>query len=169
MEGGDLGSYLARRDEVFFYRTIDRILAGLEWVYANYGIIHRDLKPSNILLDRDLNSYISDWGIGRALSLPEVESATGRRTSHSTTSLTQTGGFIGTVVYSAPEQIIGSKAIDHRADIYSIGCMLFEWETGTPPFTADTPEEIAYQHLESPVPRIGGFLKRSRFGYRPLK
>jgi serine/threonine protein kinase len=168
MEGGDLGRYLERRDEVFFYRCIDRILGGLEWVYTNYGIIHRDLKPSNILLDRDLNSYIADWGISRALSLPAEANSTNRKPSQSPAPLTQTGGFIGTVMYSAPEQIIGSKEIDHRADIYSIGCMLFEWETGAPPFTAATPEKVAYHHLQSPVPRVGGFLKRSRFGVQGI-
>jgi serine/threonine protein kinase len=168
MEGGDLRGYIKHRDARFFYRTVDRVLAGLEWVCASYKVVHRDLKPENILLDRHLNSYIADWGISRVLYLPTSEQISNRDRSQPPTALTQTGQFIGTVMYSAPEQILGSKAIDHRADIYSIGCILHEWETGNPPFTGKTPEEVAYQHLESPTPRIRGVFRRSKFGVEKI-
>jgi tetratricopeptide (TPR) repeat protein len=168
MEGGDLRGYVKRRDATFFYRTVDRVLAGLEWVHGTYRVIHRDLKPENILLDGQLNSYIADWGISRVLHVPTSEDARSRGRLHPPSTLTQTGQFIGTVMYSAPEQILGSKTIDHRADIYSIGCILHEWESGEPPFTGETPEQIAYHHLESPVPRIGGVFRRSKFGIEKI-
>ena len=78
--------------------------------------------------------------------------------------LTQTGQFIGTVHYSSPEQILGKREIDHRADIYSLGCIMFEWEVGNVPFLGSAVEEIAYKHLEVAPPKLGGFFKRTAFG-----
>ena len=141
MEGGNLSTYLQRTDPTFFYATIDRVIAGLEWVYSNYGIIHRDIKPQNILLNKDGLPFVCDWGIGRALSSSHGEAAHRKVPStQKPLTLTGTGQWIGTPYYSAPEQILNSKAVDFHADIYSIGCVLYEWEVGYPPFTGSTPE-----------------------------
>jgi serine/threonine protein kinase len=158
MAGGDLRQYLSRNDHPFFFQTIDRVLAGLDWVNEKHRIIHRDLKPPNILLDESGNAFIADWGIARLLSSAEPTKASNQPHGHLPS--TQTGQFIGTVAYSSPEQIVGSRNLDHRADIYSLGCILFEWEAGHPPFLGRTIEEIAFQHLERPAPHLG----RTRFG-----
>jgi serine/threonine protein kinase/Flp pilus assembly protein TadD len=162
MAGGDLRQQLERCDCMFFFRTMDRVLAALEWVYISYGIVHRDLKPANILLDENGHAFVGDWGLGRLKARQEL-SETGEPKRRDV-ALTGTGQAIGTVGYSAPEQILGIKEIDHRTDIYSIGCVMYQWEAGHLPFVGRTWEEIAYQHVKRPIARLGGFLKRSKFG-----
>ncbi|MGH9747649.1 MAG: protein kinase domain-containing protein [Candidatus Acidiferrales bacterium] len=165
MPGGDLSPHLAERSPAFFYRTMDRVIGILDWVFGEYKIIHRDLKPSNILFDEEARPFISDWGIakvqGQTAIPPQRQS---KSTSKSHLDLTQTGQFIGTIPYSSPEQILGAREIDHRADIYSLGCLMFEWETGSVPFYGASPEEIAYKHLEVAAPKLGGLFKRTTFG-----
>ncbi|HYG22499.1 MAG TPA: serine/threonine-protein kinase [Verrucomicrobiae bacterium] len=104
------------------------------------GVLHRDLKPSNILLDRDLEPYLSDFGIAQ---LADQESA-----------LTQTAELIGTPSYMSPEQAAG-KRVDCRADIYSLGAILYEILTGRPPFQGARPVETLRQviHDEPLNPR----------------
>ncbi|MEO8193731.1 MAG: protein kinase [Gemmatimonadales bacterium] len=92
-------------------------------------VIHRDIKPENILL-HDGRPLVADFGIALA-----VEQAAGSR-------MTQTGMSLGTPNYMAPEQAMGDKAVDHRADIYSLGAVVFEMLAGEPPFTGPTPQAI---------------------------
>lgn len=100
------------------------------------GIIHRDLKPQNIMIDRDGNAKIMDFGIAR--------SARGK-------GLTDEGSIAGTPEYMAPEQVEGKK-IDFRADIYSLGIIMFEMLTGKVPFEGETPLSVALkQKTERPV------------------
>jgi tetratricopeptide (TPR) repeat protein len=94
------------------------------------GIVHRDLKPQNIMIDREGNVRIMDFGIAR---FQEAEG------------LTDTGTMIGTPEYMSPEQVEG-KQIDLRSDIYSSGVILYEMLTGTAPFTGDTPLSVAVKH-----------------------
>ena len=93
------------------------------------NVIHRDIKPENILL-LDGRSLVADFGIALA-----VEQAAGTR-------ITQTGMSLGTPQYMAPEQAMGEKSVDHRADIYALGAVVFEMLAGEPPFTGPTAQAI---------------------------
>ena len=95
-----------------------------------YGTIHRDLKPSNIMIDRDGNVRIMDFGIARSV---EAKGLTGA------------GTIIGTPEYMSPEQV-EDKDVDRRSDIYSLGIILYEMLTGRVPFEGDTPFAIGMKH-----------------------
>jgi beta-lactam-binding protein with PASTA domain/predicted Ser/Thr protein kinase len=101
------------------------------------GIVHRDIKPGNIMLTRDGEVKVMDFGIART--------STGD-------TLTQTAAVLGTASYLSPEQAQGLP-VDTRSDIYSLGCVLYEMLTGRAPFIGDSPVAIAYMHVkEDPVP-----------------
>jgi beta-lactam-binding protein with PASTA domain/predicted Ser/Thr protein kinase len=101
------------------------------------GLVHRDVKPGNIMITRDGEVKVMDFGIART-------------TSGDT--LTQTAAILGTASYLSPEQAQG-ESVDARSDIYSVGCVLYEMLTGRPPFTGDSPVSIAYKHVgENPIP-----------------
>lgn len=119
-------------------RILGMIAPGLDEAHAK-GIVHRDIKPSNILFDRRGNPYISDFGIAK-LSQAQAGNVTG-------------SAIIGTPAYMAPEQAQGIE-IDGRADIYSLGIILFEMLTGKQPYEADTPMAVAIKHITDPVPHI---------------
>jgi len=94
------------------------------------GVVHRDLKPRNIMIDREGNARIMDFGIARSIKAKGI---------------TEEGMMIGTPDYMSPEQAEG-KEIDHCSDIYSLGVILYEMVTGTIPFEGDTPISIAIKH-----------------------
>ena len=94
------------------------------------GIVHRDLKPSNVMIDKEGNAHIMDFGIAR---------------SHDAHGVTELGMMIGTPEYMSPEQVDGEE-VDQRSDIYSLGVMLFEMITGQVPFRGKTPISIAMKH-----------------------
>ncbi len=98
------------------------------------GIIHRDLKPANILINDDGLLKIVDFGVAAAASSGDTQ-------------LTKTGYVIGSPKYMAPEQILGKK-VDHRADIYSVGVIVYEMLTGTPPYTKGDHMSVMYQHVQ---------------------
>jgi eukaryotic-like serine/threonine-protein kinase len=114
------------------------VLSALEYSHRA-GIVHRDIKPANVMLTKRGEIKVMDFGIARAVA--DV-SAT----------MTQTHAVIGTAQYLSPEQARG-ETVDARSDLYSAGCMLYELLTGRPPFVADSPVAVAYQHVrEVPQP-----------------
>ncbi|MDA2811377.1 Stk1 family PASTA domain-containing Ser/Thr kinase [Nocardiopsis sp. RSe5-2] len=114
------------------------ILRALEYSHRN-GIVHRDIKPANVMLTKQAEVKVMDFGIARAMNDNQA-------------TMTQASQVIGTAQYLSPEQARGER-VDARSDIYSTGCVLYELLTGGPPFTGDSPVSIAYQHVrEDPVP-----------------
>lgn len=116
---------------------VDGVLRALDYSHRG-GIVHRDIKPANVMLTRNSEVKVMDFGIARAVA-------------DSSATMTQTAQVIGTAQYLSPEQARGER-VDSRSDIYSTGCVLYELLTGGPPFTGDSPVSIAYQHVrEDPV------------------
>ncbi|MDO4510274.1 MAG: serine/threonine-protein kinase, partial [Bacteroidales bacterium] len=161
MEGGDMRGIIKHIDKSTFYSCMDRIIVSLKWVYDNYNTIHRDLKPGNILLDKDNLAYVGDWGLAKVLYSKLHPSSKNRLQNPK--QLSDTQGFVGTILYASPEQIMGKPDIDFRSDIYSLGCIMYEWETGRPPFTGKTAQEIASSHIYSIPKRLGDFSKNTNF------
>ena len=122
--------------------VIAEVAAALDAAHAR-GLVHRDIKPGNILIEGEgVNErvYLTDFGLARM-----VEASTG---------VTATGAFVGTLDYVAPEQIRGER-VDARADVYALGCVLFELLTGHPPFAArDDKVAKMYAHLQEEPPRV---------------
>jgi len=104
-------------------------------------ILHRDIKPSNILITSSGIPKLADFGIAKLLEGSDGQTLTG------------TGAGIGTPEYMAPEQSLG-KEIDGRADVYSLGIVLFELVTGNKPFSADTPVAVMMKHINNPIPKL---------------
>ena len=164
MEGGDLTRTHPKLDPTRKFESIVRICRALQWAQAKLGVIHRDLKPANILFDRDLCAYLSDWGIARPLR-NAFASASDKAdfAGIDRPDRTRPGSFLGTVTYAAPEQIMNTTTVDHRADIYALGCIMFELETGSPPFTGSI-QEIAAKHLSVSPPKLGGLFRQTTLG-----
>ena len=104
-----------------------------------HGILHRDLKPENILVDRTGRPHITDFGLAKLMGQAELPQATA------------TGTALGTPAYMSPEQVRGSKGIDRRSDVYSLGVMLYEILTGRRPFGGDSPYEIMMKTVNEEV------------------
>ncbi|MGQ0734820.1 MAG: protein kinase domain-containing protein [Acidobacteriota bacterium] len=105
------------------------------------GVVHRDIKPSNILLNRG-RAVVADFGIARATGTSDA------------TQLTQAGVTLGTPGYMSPEQAQGDPDVDHRSDIYSLGCVLFEMLAGEPPYRGRTLMEVLGKQATEPVPSV---------------
>jgi hypothetical protein len=139
IEGNDLRTVLEHEGTLVPERAA-RICAevadALEAAHER-GLVHRDVKPGNVLLDARDRAYLSDFGLIRATRID--------------TEITKTGQFMGTVDYVAPEQIRGDE-LDGRADVYSLGCVVYECLTGSPPFRRDSEVATMYAHLEQDVP-----------------
>src|SRR5262245_22217381 len=139
VEGTDLRALLASEGPLPPERAVHicaQIADALEAAHER-GLVHRDVKPANILVAKGDHAYLSDFGLIRR--------------SEVSTGITKTGQFMGTIDYAAPEQIKG-EAVDGRADIYSLGCVLYECLTGEPPFRRATEVATLYAHLEDPPP-----------------
>jgi len=130
--GEDLRSFLHRSKRLAIGTAVDiakDVCDGLAEAHR-LGVVHRDLKPSNIIIDKDGNARIMDFGIARSLR---------------TKSITGEGVIIGTPEYMSPEQVEG-KDVDQRSDIYSLGIILYEMTAGRVPFEGDTPFSVGVKH-----------------------
>jgi tetratricopeptide (TPR) repeat protein len=138
MPGGDVESLIEKAPEhrlpieqaVGIAKAVCR---GLEFAHSK-GIIHRDIKPGNVWLGADGTAKIGDFGLALAIDLSR---------------LTQPGMMVGTVTYMPPEQAMGGK-VTAKADLYSVGAMLYEMVTGRPPFVGDDSIAIIGQHINTP-------------------
>lgn len=137
LRGGTLKDLL-RKGQLPLDRVLDiftQVAGGLAYAHSK-GVIHRDLKPANILLDEDGNAFLTDFGLAKLVQ-GETDS-------------TQSGQIVGTITNMAPEQLRGDT-LDHRADIYGLGTILYEMAVGESPFPNDTKLDIVsliYKHLE---------------------
>ncbi|MCM3849098.1 serine/threonine protein kinase [Pseudonocardia sp. DR1-2] len=118
-------------------RVVDQIASALDAAHR-VGLVHRDVKPSNVLLDGD-HVLLADFGLTT-------------RTS-SQTGLTGTGSWVGTLDYVSPEQVKGDP-VDGRADVYALGCLLFELLAGRPPHRRDSDVATIWAHVADPVPSL---------------
>ena len=144
LEGGTLKD-LIQREPLTFGEVIHltrQIASALDYAHRQ-GVIHRDIKPSNIMIDRDGNVFVTDFGLAR---LAGGVSDSGVR------EITQAGMVMGTPGYMAPEQGMGEAEIDHRADIYSLGVIIFQMLTGELPYSAPTAMGMLLQHFHEPIP-----------------
>jgi Protein kinase domain len=134
--GEDLKSFIRRSGHLTEAKAVGlakQIAEGLAEAHR-LGVVHRDLKPQNVMIDKDGNAKIMDFGIARSLH---------------TRGVTGTGVIIGTPEYMAPEQAEG-RDIDHRVDIYALGAIMFEMVTGRVPFEGQTPLSIVLKHRSEP-------------------
>jgi len=138
VEEGDLAGVISRQGRLDPDQAVGIVAAVADALDAAHrrGLIHRDVKPGNILVDGAGNAYLADFGLAADTSERSGET-----------------GFAGTLTYAAPEQIRGD-VIDGRADLYALGCVLFECLTGRPPFQATSPAAVLFAHLEQDPPAL---------------
>ncbi|MER7084136.1 serine/threonine-protein kinase, partial [Saccharopolyspora kobensis] len=139
VEGSDVGSLLAANgpmrpaDAVV---VLEQIAQALDAAHAE-GLVHRDVKPSNILVGENGFAYLVDFGIAASL--------------RASSSLTSTGYTVGTLAYMAPERF-DDGPVDHRADVYSLACVLYQCLTGGKPFEGETAASLINAHLNHQPP-----------------
>ena len=144
VEGYDLRELLRRDGPLEPARTMNLIAQVADALDAAHAadLVHRDIKPANILVSTVADgehAFVCDFGLARHVS--SVSSLTGDR------------GFVGTLDYVPPEQIAG-RPVDGRADVYSLGCVLYECLTGERPFERESELALVYAHLNDPPPRL---------------
>jgi serine/threonine-protein kinase len=142
LEGRTLAAYLResgplRGDELMV--LMRQLCSGLDFIHAR-GFIHRDIKSGNIFIGHDGLATILDFGI--------------LRTSQNAEALTRTGMVMGTPQYMSPEQALGAKEIDHRADLYALAVLLFECLTGTLPFEAESELSLIQMQAHAAAPDV---------------
>ena len=139
MSGGSLAAMIKRERFSLSDAAIimERLASALDHAHSK-GIIHRDIKPDNVLFDAGNNPYLSDFGVAKFTEA--AVSATGH-------------DVMGTPAYISPEQARGEN-VDHRADIYGLGAILYEMLTGERPYPGDTVIGVAVQHVNDPIPDI---------------
>jgi len=147
VDGKDLGRLLRDEGQLKPSRALDligQVAEALDAAHAE-GLIHRDVKPENILVEgrppRE-HVYLTDFGLTRHIS-------SGR--------LTASGAFLGSVDYASPEVIEGRSDLDGRADVYSLGCVLFQCLTGHVPFAQNSDISVLYSHLKAEPPELASW------------
>ena len=140
IQGESLDHVLERRQRMTWEEVVavaKPLCSALQHAHEK-GIIHRDLKPSNLMVLKDGNVKLTDFGIAKDLDVTQLTSA------HCT---------VGTAAYMSPEQCKGTRELTNKSDLYSLGVMLYELVTGQKPFTADTPMQMFLQHVNGKFER----------------
>ncbi|OPY90247.1 MAG: Serine/threonine-protein kinase PrkC [Syntrophaceae bacterium PtaU1.Bin231] len=132
-KNGSRDSLLPRREVV---RIVSAVASALDYAHAN-GVVHRDIKPANIMILKNGEVKVADFGIARVMA----------------SSKTQTGVIMGTPSYMSPEQIAGQK-VDGRSDLFSLGVVFFELLTGEKPFAGESIATLIYNITSVPPPRL---------------
>ena len=147
VDGESLSTILAREGALEPRRAIDLARQIADGLHAAHelGIVHRDLKPDNVIVAHSRSGKeipkVVDFGIAKALTEAPQDA------------LTRSGLVIGTPEYMSPEQLLGDP-VDARADIYSLGCILYQMLTGAPAFSADTREQMIRRRLHEAPPHL---------------
>ncbi|MCC6906269.1 MAG: protein kinase [Anaerolineae bacterium] len=128
------GRLIAAEDAI---RIAYDVASALAYAHSRH-MIHRDIKPAHIILDSSGRTVLTDFGIARIINGP---------------TMTASGSMVGTPAYMSPEQGLGQSG-DHRSDIYSLGVVLYQMLTGSPPYDADTPIAIVLKHINDPIPDV---------------
>jgi serine/threonine protein kinase/DNA-binding CsgD family transcriptional regulator len=141
VDGGSLAQRLERGplSPADLEKPLSQVAHALTYAHQ-HGIVHRDIKPGNILLDKNGNAYLSDFGIAQVADSKLTGS-----------------NFVGTPAYMSPEQANGTT-VDARSDIYALGIVIFECLTGRKPFEADTPVGVLVKHSHEPIPSARSFV-----------
>lgn len=138
VDGEDLHALLQRQSPLPLDRVMSiarQLCAALDAAHAE-GIIHRDLKPQNVLLDRDGNAFISDFGLAKSLEAGAAQ-------------VTHTGEMLGTPQYMSPEQVQGKQA-DRRSDLYALGLLIYEMAAGQVPFASESIYQTMFLRTQEP-------------------
>jgi serine/threonine-protein kinase len=149
VDGRDLASETEKRGPLQVRMAVECIVQAaraLDYAHSQ-GIIHRDIKPANLL--RDVNGVVKVTDLG----LARLNGPLGQSTEKAS-ALTQAGTIMGTVDFMSPEQALGSTDIDHRTDIYSLGCTLFFLLLGRPPYQGPSMMATLLKHRDAPIPSL---------------
>ncbi|MFM7071768.1 MAG: serine/threonine protein kinase [Planctomycetota bacterium] len=147
VDGGDLSKRVKKNGPLAIPLALDCVLQaarGLAYAHG-VGVVHRDIKPANLLLDTKGVVKILDMGLARM---------TGEGGVSSNPELTSTGTIMGTAQYMAPEQALDTRAADHRADVYSLGCTLYYLVAGRAMYQGESVMRTIFAHREQPIPPI---------------
>ncbi len=138
VKGGTLRNLMDRgaMDPGSAWRYLREVSKALQYAHEN-GVVHRDVKPTNVLIHTDGRGLLADFGLARSMARPS--------------NLSGVGIAIGTPGYMAPEQAMGAN-VDHRADIYALGVMVFEMLTGTMPYRLNTQMGVVMATVQAPIP-----------------
>lgn len=145
VDGGTVKDLLRSSGRLAWPMVVDiarQVCSALQCAHNN-GVVHRDLKPGNLFLNRAADVKLGDFGIARDLQGSDI---------------TVSGMTVGTHAYMAPEQITGEASVSGKADLYSLGCCLFELLVGRTPFLADNFAHLFEQHLRADPPRVRAFV-----------
>ncbi len=143
ISGGTLRDVMEREGQIILPKVInymEQLAAALDFAHSR-GVIHRDIKPANILLTQEGRLLLTDFGLVKIINEEALAQVR----------LTGAGAPVGTPDYMSPEQVMGHE-VDGRADLYSLGIILFQMLTATTPFQGETPMQIAAQQLHSQPP-----------------
>jgi YVTN family beta-propeller protein len=140
VEGTDLANLLrdrGRLEPAHALAVLSQVASALDAAHGR-GLVHRDVKPANVLIAPE-RSYLTDFGLTKQVT--------------AATAFTETGQFVGTIDYVAPEQIKGER-LDARTDVYALGCVLYQALSGERPFPRDSEVAVIYAHLEDAPPSV---------------